>query len=153
MSVEFNYPLSRYCWQCYQSGHDHWTCGDTAQCQVSESWCPRCLETSHWEDDCWVLKQQVYYWGSRWCSPCYYFMFRFCVLCVLCQVTWPRFTPLKTLLKENLWLILLVGCHSNPGSRRSSSEAGGTVMASLGSHFIKLWWEIIVMFYDYTIKS
>lgn len=59
-----NKSTQKYCWQCYQSGHDHWTCGDTAQCQVSESWCPRCLETSHWEDDCWVLKQQIL------CSVC-----------------------------------------------------------------------------------
>ena len=46
----------RYCWRCHQTGHENFDC--RAELHPG-TWCPRCLDTSHWEDGCWVNEQQV----------------------------------------------------------------------------------------------
>ena len=46
----------RYCWRCHKAGHENWQCREEVQ---PGGWCPRCLETSHWEDECWVEASAV----------------------------------------------------------------------------------------------
>jgi len=47
---------TRYCWRCHQPGHDSWECEEDVP---PDEWCARCLETDHWEDECWVLSASV----------------------------------------------------------------------------------------------
>jgi len=56
-SRERNLAKIRFCWRCHQTGHESFDC--TAELQPA-NWCPRCLETSHWEDNCWVNEQEVF---------------------------------------------------------------------------------------------
>lgn len=56
MSRERNVAKIRYCWRCHQAGHENWQCREDVQ---PGGWCPRCLETSHWEDQCWVSATSV----------------------------------------------------------------------------------------------
>ena len=46
----------KYCWRCHQTGHESYDC--KAELHPA-AWCPRCLESSHWEDDCWVTDKEV----------------------------------------------------------------------------------------------
>ena len=41
----------RYCWQCHQPGHSALECSAGLP---QDKWCPRCLDSDHWEDECWV---------------------------------------------------------------------------------------------------
>jgi len=51
MSRDRNVPKIRYCWRCHHAGHENWQCMEDVQ---PGGWCPRCLDTTHWEDSCWV---------------------------------------------------------------------------------------------------
>ena len=55
-SRERNLVKIKFCWRCHQTGHESFDC--TAELQPA-NWCPRCLESSHWEDSCWVNEQEV----------------------------------------------------------------------------------------------
>ena len=55
-SHERNLAKIKFCWRCHQTGHESFDC--TAELQPA-NWCPRCLESSHWEDSCWVNEQEV----------------------------------------------------------------------------------------------
>ncbi len=46
----------KYCWRCHHTGHESFDCTEEVR---PANWCPRCLESSHWEDDCWVNDKQV----------------------------------------------------------------------------------------------
>ena len=46
----------KYCWRCHQAGHESYEC--TVQLNPA-AWCPRCLESSHWEDSCWLTDKEV----------------------------------------------------------------------------------------------
>jgi len=56
MSRDRNVAKIRYCWRCHHAGHENWQCREDVQ---PGGWCPRCLETSHWEDACWVEAAHV----------------------------------------------------------------------------------------------
>jgi len=56
MSRDRNVAKIRYCWRCHQAGHENWQCREDVQ---PGGWCPRCLETTHWEDTCWVEAARV----------------------------------------------------------------------------------------------
>lgn len=56
MSRERSVAKIRYCWRCHKAGHENWQCREDVQ---PGGWCPRCLETSHWEDECWVEASAV----------------------------------------------------------------------------------------------
>jgi hypothetical protein len=56
-SRERNLVKIKFCWRCHQTGHESFDC--TAELQQA-NWCPRCLESSHWEDSCWVNEQEVF---------------------------------------------------------------------------------------------
>jgi len=56
MSRERNVAKLRYCWRCHHAGHENWQCQEDVQ---PGGWCPRCLESSHWEDVCWVEQAKV----------------------------------------------------------------------------------------------
>jgi len=56
MSRDRNVAKLRYCWRCHHAGHENWECREDVQ---PGGWCPRCLETSHWEDACWVEAAHV----------------------------------------------------------------------------------------------
>ena len=56
MSRERSVAKIRYCWRCHKAGHENWQCREEVQ---PGGWCPRCLETSHWEDECWVEASAV----------------------------------------------------------------------------------------------
>jgi len=56
MSRDRNVAKLRYCWRCHHAGHENWQCREDVQ---PGGWCPRCLETSHWEDACWVEAAHV----------------------------------------------------------------------------------------------
>merc|ERR1712083_34117 len=56
-SRERNLVKIKFCWRCHQTGHESFDC--TAELQPA-NWCPRCLESSHWEDSCWVNEQEVF---------------------------------------------------------------------------------------------
>ena len=47
----------KYCWRCHQAGHESYEC--TVQLNPA-AWCPRCLESSHWEDSCWLNDKEVF---------------------------------------------------------------------------------------------
>uniref|UniRef100_A0A0K2UEB2 CCHC-type domain-containing protein n=1 Tax=Lepeophtheirus salmonis TaxID=72036 RepID=A0A0K2UEB2_LEPSM len=47
----------KYCWRCHNTGHESFDCRIEPQ---PGSWCPRCLEVSHWEDQCWVNDTEVF---------------------------------------------------------------------------------------------
>jgi len=51
MSGDKNIAKTRYCWRCHKAGHENWECKEDIQ---PDEWCARCLETTHWEDNCWV---------------------------------------------------------------------------------------------------
>ena len=55
-SRERNLAKIKFCWRCHQTGHESFDC--TAELQPA-NWCPRCLESTHWEDSCWVNEQEV----------------------------------------------------------------------------------------------
>lgn len=55
-SRERNVAKIRYCWRCHHAGHENWQCQEDVQ---PGGWCPRCLESSHWEDACWVEAAHV----------------------------------------------------------------------------------------------
>lgn len=42
-----------YCWRCHAAGHDSADCGRRSR---PGAWCPRCLDSSHWEDGCCSLR-------------------------------------------------------------------------------------------------
>ncbi len=46
----------RYCWRCHQTGHESFDCRKEVK---PGNWCPRCLDNSHWENECWVNDKQV----------------------------------------------------------------------------------------------
>jgi len=46
----------RYCWRCHQTGHESFDCRKEVR---PGQWCPRCLESTHWENECWVDEKQV----------------------------------------------------------------------------------------------
>ena len=46
----------KYCWRCHQAGHESYEC--TVELNPA-AWCPRCLESSHWEDSCWLTDKEV----------------------------------------------------------------------------------------------
>jgi hypothetical protein len=48
----------KYCWRCHHAGHESYEC--TVQLNPA-AWCPRCLESSHWEDSCWLTDKEVDY--------------------------------------------------------------------------------------------
>ena len=54
--IKLLHCVVRYCWRCHQAGHENWQCREDVQ---PGGWCPRCLETSHWEDQCWVSATSV----------------------------------------------------------------------------------------------
>lgn len=56
MSRERNVAKIRYCWRCHHAGHENWQCQEDVQ---PGGWCPRCLESTHWEDACWVEAAHV----------------------------------------------------------------------------------------------
>ena len=56
ISRERSVAKIRYCWRCHKAGHENWQCREEVQ---PGGWCPRCLETSHWEDECWVEASAV----------------------------------------------------------------------------------------------
>ena len=56
ISRERSVAKIRYCWRCHRAGHENWQCREEVQ---PGGWCPRCLETSHWEDECWVEASAV----------------------------------------------------------------------------------------------
>ena len=47
----------KYCWRCHQAGHESYEC--TVELNPA-AWCPRCLESSHWEDSCWLTDKEVW---------------------------------------------------------------------------------------------
>merc|ERR1719264_2414986 len=52
MSRERQVAKIRYCWRCHHAGHENWQCQEDVQ---PGGWCPRCLESTHWEDACWAV--------------------------------------------------------------------------------------------------
>ena len=46
----------KFCWRCHQTGHESFDC--SAEMNPG-NWCPRCLESNHWEDNCWIDSKQV----------------------------------------------------------------------------------------------
>jgi len=56
MSRDRQVAKIRYCWRCHHAGHENWECQEDVQ---PGGWCPRCLESTHWIDDCWVEAAHV----------------------------------------------------------------------------------------------
>ena len=82
-SRERNLAKIKFCWRCHQTGHESFDC--TAELQPA-NWCPRCLESTHWEDSCWVNEQEVCKRIAEKCKQLADFVLILQIFCNICSL-------------------------------------------------------------------